>query len=228
MKYLLLIALLLPINAFGLTKIAIIDTGLDLNYKKEVKLCATGHYDYIAKKAKVGNDLLGHGTNIVLTIKAKLKIKDYCFIILKVFDKEATTTKTEVAAALYHANKIGAKFVNYSMSGEDKWDDEEKALRYVTQRDTMVFVSAGNKSKNFDVKCDEYPMCYKINQLIVVGALTETGTKASYSNRGKIVDVWEIGVSRYYGKSVGTSMAVPRALANQVNAESGEFKLGIY
>ncbi len=191
-------------------KVAVIDTGYNGDPSH---LCKEGHYNYINHKEEIGQDQIGHGTFVATAIKEYAGDKvDYCIVVLKVFGKpgkklpDGTEESAEynggIPDAVQYAAGIGAKVINMSLSGEGNIVREQVALIEAVHKKAVIFVSAGNKYLNLDIKCNTYPACYKIPGVFVVGATDDNGKVMG--NNGSIIDeneAWE------YQGMIGTSMS---------------------
>jgi subtilisin family serine protease len=145
-------------------KIAVIDSGLN---GRSDKLCSTGHYDFIADKAGVGVDKLGHGTKIVKAIETYAK-GDYCIVVLKVFPEPS---KDLVDRAVTYAVAQGATVINMSIQGDRFLLAEYLAMRDATVKGVKIFIAAGNVGMDLDQNCETYPACYNLKNTVVVGSI---------------------------------------------------------
>lgn len=196
-------------------KIAIIDTGftpLPFN-GTGFKICKSGHFDYATDTPTVGEDTIGHGSYVTALADGHAQTENICFLIYKVFGGQSSIES--VNKAMISAYKAGAKAINMSLS-ISKYEKRTHAIvKAITNRGVKMFVSAGNASTNMNTYCNSYPACFKgINKnMIIVGSTDYYRERASYSNYGFSIDVWEYGD---LGRSRGTSFAAPRALGNYV------------
>lgn len=204
-------------------KIAIIDTGYDPTRATALlKLCKKGHYDYGTKTANLAYNR-PHGTFMASIIAEKLKDVDYCAIVYQAAtgDGPMPVAPDDVVDALNNsiAEKVDA--VNLSLVAKDiAYPPERAAIQVAADLGLPVFIAAGNNKANLDVKCNYYPACYKIKGAFIVGAQDPLDRKhpASYSNYGKVVDVWGPGeYVDYQGYTqTGTSVATARALSEYI------------
>lgn len=214
----------LLVNSRELIKIAVIDSGYtkQFNQTLQPRLCFDGHYDFIDKKSGVGEDTVGHGSNIVYTITKKVSHKNYCLMIYRVFSNKGGSPATVTADAINLAVKNGAKVINLSIGTSANYSQQEQsAIQAAAYSGVKMFVAAGNNKLNLNEVCTTYPACYASSctpvleeNFIVVGALEVSGQKAPYSNSGSIVKRW------YYGVSMGlkgTSQATAYATSEYVN-----------
>lgn len=172
-------------------RIAILDSGLNVKNKEDVKLCPSGHLDVTGTGFE---DKIGHGTNIAYIIANTLKDVDYCIVIIKIFDSKSSTLlpSTELALLyLLHLEKID--LVNYSAGGRGYQYAETVLIKGLKVLGTTFVAAAGNEGRNLDESCDYYPACYP--DVISVGNM-ETETKRNkLSNYGKRVVSWELGTN---------------------------------
>lgn len=174
-------------------RIAIIDTGYYMNdVISPFKPCDNFKYDRDFTKDKTMEALHPHGQNILHTVADGLQNVDYCVINIKAltigeFDQNA------YFAALNYVKTLDIDIVNMSISGEQRSRIESNSIKTMLKKNVKVIVAAGNRRKNLDKGCSEYPTCVD-KRVISVGCLKEDNkTKCSYSNRGKRVSTWEIG-----------------------------------
>lgn len=204
-----------------LIKIAIIDTGyltpppgVDI---PALKLCDTGHFNFDTKKPEVGVGYIAHGTIIGSIIAAELKNVNYCAVIYQIQVKGMISSK-EVTEALNMASKEGITAVNVSLEGREYSFYERLAFKNLSDKGTLIFTAAGNRRLDLNEQCSSYPSCYRLKNIIVVGAIDEESEfKTGYSNYGYKVAVWYRGDVIWNGQKIqGTSFAAPRALSDFV------------
>jgi hypothetical protein len=193
-----------------LIRVAVIDTGLDMEKYKDW-LCEGGHKDF------TGTDLvdrMNHGNQVVENLIKYAGNSNYCIIVLKYInsnhDKYATPA---YFYALKEAIKLNVDVVNYSGGGYIDFS-EERFL--ITTSGIKFFVAAGNEHRDLNEYCSYYPACLGLDNVVVVGAL-ENKELAPYSNYGFIVTEWEDGKS-IDGKSHGTSFATPKATGKYIRS----------
>jgi hypothetical protein len=232
-------------NADQLIKIAILDTGYDAEYAKQIgaeplKLCPTGHYNFDTSKAEVGflNQRLfegrgKHGTVVASIIAENLKRVNYCAIIYQIY-KTPTILNSAIAnaiTALKMMEKEGVTAVNMSYGGYEPHSEEFAVMNHLSNKGTMFFVAAGNDHKDLSKQCRYFPACYDILNKVTVGAKNYAGL-CSVSNYGKIV-TYALGLPPAYlklkEKVCATSYAVPNALSDYVLSVSrlyhGDYRL---
>jgi hypothetical protein len=185
-------------------RIAVIDTGFDMRYIRQVKVCKDGHKDFTNTSLQ---DTNGHGTNVAGLISIHAANEDYCLIFMKVFADGVKQPVSTTVAAFDAARELKVDIINYSASGEWSYKTEEFATRKVLKAGIVLVVAAGNEHKNLDKKCDTYPACYD-GRVVVVGN-KYIGQPAPSSNYGSVIDVWEMGtnVKSINGRMTGTSQA---------------------
>ena len=209
-------------------RIAIVDTGFIKQLgKPNVKLCKTGHYDFVLNKAGVFESDESHGTYIANIIAAELKGYDYCIVVYRVWDprNNIETLFERVAKALRMAADDKIIGINYSLQGLEHSYTERAAFVRALSQGIKIFVAAGNDHQDLDRACISYPACYMNlpEGMVVVGAVTDSDplVPTSYSNTGRRIDVWKYGsyIDQSRGTFArGTSFAAPRALSDYVRS----------
>jgi thermitase len=172
-------------------KVAIVDTGLDLNDPRfQGNLCDFGHKDFTGEGIE---DKIGHGTFVAGLIKNHIKKANYCFMILKYYSRIATshmTIENEVMALRY-AVENGATIVNLSGGGETFVEEESLIIK--SHPEVLFSVAAGNENKNLDMKGNYfYPASLTYKNIFVAGSIDSDHEKSIRSNYGKMV-YWEVG-----------------------------------
>lgn len=200
-------------------RIAVIDTGFDQSLTDDkVVLCPKGHFDFRTNTAAVGVTT-AHGTAVASAIARGLQGRDYCLIIVQINLDELVDKNLDpllIAKGIRKAVEAGAVAINVSITGPSYSYEELEALQEARKK-ALIYVAAGNKNKNLNHVCNSYPACYKLDTVIVVGALHPGGKRLKTSNYGSPVTHWYDGViivkeTRWEG----TSIASPRALARYV------------
>jgi serine protease len=147
-------------------------------------------YDFVAKNA-FPNDRNGHGTFVASTI-AEATNNHYgltglafgaAVMPVRVLDKEGEGEASTIAEGVNYAVRHGARVINLSLEfspGVTASDIPEliEALRYAHRKGVLVVAAAGNEGHNVIA----YPA--RAPYVISVGATTEHGCLASYSNDG--------------------------------------------
>lgn len=174
-------------------KIAIIDTGLNLNdVRFKDHLCEKGHKSFVGPM----EDNHGHGTHIAGIIQKEAGEGDYCFLIYKYYSDYSpgmTNLENEISS-IKEAILNGATIINFSGGGNAMYMEEYNAIK--AHPEVTVVAAAGNESINLDEETKYYPASYNAPNIISVGNLEENGIKVAHSsNYGKSVKAWEIGMN---------------------------------
>jgi len=180
---------LFPLISFAQLKVAVVDTGLDLNDPRfKNVLCDKDHYD-VTQTSIVDHN--GHGTHVAGLIKKYAKDSDYCLMIIKYYRDEdsAKVSSFNSYYAFTYAVSKGADIVNFSSGGKTFSADEYNSI--MKGLNTIFIVAAGNDHKNLD-ETPYYPACYKLPNIYVVGNAVN-GVPFSSSNYGSAIDFWENG-----------------------------------
>ena len=227
-------------------RIAVIDTGADLTAPD---LAAKSPTSYNTRTGGTDvRDTNGHGT-FVASIAAGSVTNgegiagfggDAQLLVVKAGPGDGTFTDVDEAAGITYAIDHGARIVNLSFGGAGTTSIERNAVRYAIDHGALVVAAAGNE---FGVGNPvEYPAALLQpvgsdgagGAGLSVGASTQTGTRARFSNTGSWISLAAPGenvlgdlsslspASMYprsplpgsqsgvYGYSSGTSFAAPQ------------------
>lgn len=225
-------------------KIAVIDTGVDythpdlknqidvnlieLNGKAGVDDDGNGYIDDIygynfSSKSADPMDGHGHGTHCAGVIGAEHNstgiagvMGDVKIIPVKFLSDSGSGEEIDAIAAIDYAIKRGAKILSNSWGGSEKSQALEDAVKMAEEKGIVFVAAAGNDYANND-STDSYPANINLSNVISVGAFSNKGSKASFSNYGaQSVHVFAPGEDIYstlnkasYQSMSGTSMATP-------------------
>jgi serine protease len=150
----------------------------------------TGGYDFIAHN-RFANDRNGHGTFVAGTIAEatnnRYGLTGLAFAArimpLRVLDSQGEGEASTIAEGVRYAVKHGAQVINLSLefsSSVTAADIPEliEALRFARRRGVLVVAAAGNEAH----AAIAYPA--RAPEVVAVGATTEHGCLADYSNDG--------------------------------------------
>lgn len=191
----LLVLIAISTSALAQTRVAVIDTGLDLDDPRfKSHLCSTGHQDFTNSTL---NDTDGHGTHIAGLIQEYAKDADYCLIIYKFYQEDSGNVKREILAIKAAINNR-ADIINFS-GGGPKFEDEEYNL--IKRHPKIKFVvAAGNEGVSLDGYTIDYyypasyGLSYGLSNIIAVGNLDANKRTHPTSNYSTQL-VWEIGTN---------------------------------
>ncbi len=207
-------------------KIAIVDTGIDLNHPDlKSKLIAGANIIEPSQKPMDDN---GHGTHVAGIAGAATDNKlgvagiapDCSLMPIKVL-KNGRGTDIDIAEGIVTAVKKGADVINISIGLYTKSTAMEKAVKYAISKNVVVVSSAGNESKSSKIHLPSM-----IKGVIEVSATNQRDKLASFSNYAQQISVSAPGDNIYstmptynveltseagktYGLLSGTSMASP-------------------
>jgi len=200
-KFLSLLIFMCSFNALASKqlKVAVIDTGLSLDYMKSTPLCRGEHRDLTGEGF---NDVHGHGTNVTGLIVNNAKSQNYCIVLIKAYAFKEQHGKAHLTEALEYAYQIKANIINLSGGGLNPIESERKIIQKILDAKITLVTAAGNDRLNLDIDCRYYPACYD-NRIYVIGS---TG---GYSNYGKYVDtIYDGNNKTAFGQTLsGTSQS---------------------
>jgi len=181
--------------------VAVIDTGVDATQPDLIGAVSADSTDIIGRGALVGSSR--HGTRVAGIIAARFNGAGtigvaYNSTVLSVRADDSRVATTDcpdcvfdsdaLADALDYAVAKGAKVVNLSLGGDGPEGPKfEAALARAVAAGTVVAVSSGN-----DGAADpSWPARYAVDpryagSVVAVGALTQAGAMASYSNKAGV------------------------------------------
>ena len=208
-------------NFDDLITVAVIDTGIDMDHPYFNGRLVSGK-NVLTRTSNVEDDN-GHGSHvsgIVVNCTNNLNVK---IMPIKILGENGGSFYA-VAEGINHAASQNVDVINLSIEASDNHPDSflvENAINNAVKKGITVVVAAGNGDKTTRLPADTVNITpAKYDNVIVVGALDDTGTKASFSNYGDSVDVIAPGVkipSAYkeggYRTSSGTSQAAPHIAA---------------
>jgi subtilisin family serine protease len=195
----------------GCTKIAVLDTGIQLdhpdlkpnlwqnpNEKNNGKDDDGNGYvddiygvDLVTGKGS-GEDHNGHGTHAAGIIGARGNndrgISGLCWktqiMSVRILDAEGRGYASEQVAGIQYAVRMGAKVINCSFGGPDSSSLVRDAIVQARKKGVLIVAAAGNDGVNTDKK-PFYPADYPESNVLSVAATTDKDKLASFSNYGK-------------------------------------------
>jgi serine protease len=155
-------------------------------------------YDFVDDD-KFPNDENGHGTHVASTIGERtdngVGVTGLAYgarvMPVRVLDRYGAGDSVNITAGIRWAVRRGADVINLSFEFDDgvrqisggEIPDILAALRYARRHDVVVVAAAGNQSRSTVA----FPARY--DTVIAVGAVTEHGCRANYSNAGRGLDI---------------------------------------
>lgn len=146
---------------------------------------------------------------------------------VKVLDCTSDGKMADIAEGIRYAVRMGAKIINISLTSEPGQQGADSPLLRTVVREAeaagvIIVAAAGNNSTFASPVGPGYPAAYtEFQNVIAVGASTQSGTAAPYSNPGPAVDIaapgdgivgtrrTDLGFPAPYGTWQGTSFATP-------------------
>jgi serine protease len=185
--------------------VAVLDTGVAYSTRKRFRRSPDfGKHDFVPGYDFVDNDRFpndenGHGTHVASTIGERtnnnIGVTGLAYgaeiMPVRVLDRYGAGDSVNITAGIRYAVKHGADVINLSFEFDDGYrqvtaseiPDILAALRYAHRRGVVVVAASGNRG----LGSVSYPARYK--GVIGVGATTEHGCRASYSNSGHGLDI---------------------------------------
>lgn len=212
-------------------KIAIIDTGVDLDHPDLRNRLLPG-YNVIDEKGDPDDDN-GHGTHVAGIIASETNNSEGTagmtwfnkIMPVKAMGAKGYGSTFDIARGIVWAVDHGADVINMSLGNYQPSKVLEEAVRYAYDNDVVMVSAAGNDGSDQPT----YPSAYP--EVLSVAAVDYNGNRASFSNFGDYIDIAAPGVSipstyfnKQYAALSGTSMAAPHvaglaALIKSANPE---------
>jgi serine protease len=163
-----------------------------------------GGYDFVDRD-RYPNDVNGHGTHVASTIAESVDngvgVTGLAFgariMPIRVLDAYGIGDSAAIARAIRFAARRRAQIINLSFEfgkgvEADQIPEILDALRFARRKGVLVIGAAGNTRRGRRVVA--YPA--RSDQVLSVGATTENGCLAKYSNRGPALDLVAPGGGR--------------------------------
>ena len=198
-------------------KVAIIDTGIDLNHP-DLAGKVDGGYSAITKTEKPEDyqDDNGHGTHVSGTVAALRDGKGVVGVApkarlyaVKVLDADGSGNLSDVIDGIVWAAKNGCQVANMSLGAPSDSDAMHRAVKFAKGSGMVIVAAAGNSGGSVG-----FPGQY--DEVITVSASDSDDKIASFSSRGPQVKFIAPGVDVVSDKLGGgfisyngTSMATP-------------------
>ncbi len=188
--------------AWAVTRVAVIDTGVDPSHPALVGRLAGPGYDFVRGSSggydarnfadDDGDGLIdegyGHGTHVAGTIT--LIDPDALILPYRVLDSDGVGTAYDVAEAILAAENDGADVINLSL-GLSEFSASVAAAIDSLDDDIAIVASAGN-SGGFGVGQPA-----RIDRVIAVAAVDPRGVRPAFASFGPEVDLVAPGVDIY-------------------------------
>ncbi|MGI8874408.1 MAG: S8 family serine peptidase [Egibacteraceae bacterium] len=159
-------------------------------------------YDFL-RDSPYPVDSSGHGTHIAGTIAERTNngfgVTGLAYgsriMPLRVLDSEGFGDAEDMTRAIRFAAREGADVINLSIEFNDEVEARDipnllEAIKYARKKGVNVVAASGNSA------ADRVPYPARAPGVIAVGATTESGCLAEYSNAGRMVDLVAPGGGR--------------------------------
>jgi serine protease len=189
--------------------VAVLDTGVAYADRQRFRRSPDfGRHDFVRGYDFVDNDRFpndenGHGTHVASTIGERtgngIGVTGLAYgariMPVRVLDAYGSGDSVTITAGIRFAVRHGANVINLSFEFDDgdrqfgasEIPDVLAALRYARRHNVVVVAATGNRG----LSSASYPARY--DTVIAVGAVTEHGCRASYSNYGRGLDLMAPG-----------------------------------
>ncbi|WP_343760955.1 S8 family serine peptidase [Deinococcus depolymerans] len=215
-------------------KVAVIDTGLDLQHQifEGALAPASETWDFVDNDADpqetgdFNDGAYGHGTNvagIVLQLAPRATIMP-----LRVLNPDGSGSITDVAQAINWAVDHGAQVINLSLGSVKKTGVIKHMIEYASGRGVIVVASSGNTGDHQIT----YPARYSQEKgslgelLLSVGSVNHADQKSDFSTYGKELELVAPG-EEVYGPVPGNLMSYWSGTSMAAPMVSGALALGL-
>jgi major intracellular serine protease len=200
-------------------KVAIIDTGCDLNHE-DIKNNLIEGYNFI-DNSNYPEDDNGHGTHVAGIVAASNNKKgivgvapDTKILPIKVLDSEGNGDNELVAKSIVWAVDRSSDIITMSLGSIENSKDVYSAIKYAIKNNVLVFCAAGNMGLDHPVL---YPAKY--DETIAIGSINEDLKISEFTCFGEELDFLSPGENilscvpkNNYSIMSGTSMSNPFAV----------------
>ena len=219
--------------------IAVVDTGADLS-APDLRAKAPATHSVLNGTANV-RDKNGHGT-FVSSIAAGSVTNgdglagfggDAQLLVVQAGGPDGSFTDVDEAAAIVYAVDHGAKIVNLSLGGAETSATERRAVEYATAHGVLLVAAVGNEAEEgnpieYPAALLQPPGSRGVGGIgLSVGASTQRGTRASFSNTGSHLSLAAPGeevlgaLSSHSSASLYPRFALPGSSAGLYGYASG-------
>ncbi|MDR6218366.1 S8 family serine peptidase [Deinococcus soli (ex Cha et al. 2016)] len=224
-------------------KIAVIDTGIDLNHTAfaDRLVAPSDMYDFVDNDhtpQEIGTPMVGsfgHGTGVAgIALQAAPNAK---IMPLRVIEPDGLGDMDNVVNAVIFAVDHGAQIINLSLGSDQGSRSLQRALEYAASRNVLVFEAAGNRN----LEQLDRPAAFAAQQTyagaaqLSVGSVNSQDGKSWFSNYATTLELsapGEMIATLAPGERVavwsGTSMSTPLAagIAALALGEQGRLNAG--
>ncbi|WP_235886156.1 S8 family peptidase [Paenibacillus cymbidii] len=203
-----------PLSTGSRVKVGVIDTGIDYHHPN-LRDSFEGGINLVHPHLPPLDDN-GHGTHISGTIAAAAKRSGIVGVAphasihaVKAFDHNGSAYVSDIVSGIYWCVRNRIRVINMSFGMKKKSGALEDAVRSAYHAGMIVVASSGNDGKRSGI---DFPASCPL--AVSVGATTKRSRIASFSNRGRAIDIFAPGEKIYstwlngnYHVLSGTSMA---------------------
>ncbi len=196
----------------GSAVVAVVDSGVYPHSMLNGRMIESG-YDYVDADNDATNDPYGHGTAVAGILADCTDGAPVYIYPIRVLSKTGGGKISNLVLGIREAIEKGVTVINLSLESDEIRQALDDAILDAMDSGITVVVAAGNKGID---TAGVSPAHIDASGVVVVGASTSAGVRASYSNYGDSVDLYAYGSDIIccsntggYKAETGTSMAAP-------------------
>lgn len=200
-------------------KVAVIDTGCDLNHKDLKNNLLPGKNFVNPSEDPIDDN--GHGTHVSGTIAASKNNQGITgvapktkIIPVKALNKNGQGDLRHIISAIEWSADQGVDFITMSLGSPNQSKELQNIIKYAHDKGSIIFSAAGNSGENVDIM---YPAKY--DYTVAIGAVDRNLERTSFTCSGETLDFLAPGheilscvPGDQYAIMSGTSMSNPFAV----------------
>ncbi|MFX0046336.1 MAG: S8 family serine peptidase, partial [Candidatus Hermodarchaeota archaeon] len=214
----------------GSVKVAVIDSGIDMDYSLQGRVAnqtsfVLSEYGYLVEDTTVTDSAPDGGIHGTVVAKEIASLSSNAIILnAKILGSSGTATSRALIAAIQWAVEMNCSVINLSLGSLPSYEDPlEEVIAWAFDRGVILVAAAGNEGED-GIAGNQINSPAVFEKCLAVAGLTEFGNPASFTSPGPTASrymkpdlaapgYFDVGTYRYSG----TSFAAPRVSAAAVD-----------